>query len=147
MLERRYWENKNPYHFAMEVMVEKVVQLANRLDGHVDLMAEKRRGKKDEALQEAYSMIRQKGTRYVACGLIQERILGGNIKFRSKPDNVDGLQLADLIAKASFEFIMQKRNTQYQVLEFSQNIFPILEKKFDKSPTGSLWGYGIKFIP
>jgi Protein of unknown function (DUF3800) len=73
MLNQKHWEEKHPYHYLMELMVEKFVQWLERKKGVGDIMPEMRRGRKDTALQRAYNHVRLWGTNFVDPGRIKSR--------------------------------------------------------------------------
>lgn len=66
MLGKVAWSNKEPYHYLMEVLVEKYVQFLERMGAIGDIMPEGRLGKKDERLQSAFIRTKAFGTYYVS---------------------------------------------------------------------------------
>lgn len=148
MLEIDYWVQKQPYHYLMMIIVEKYVQWLERQGGTGDLMPEKRRGKKDEALQRAFSFVRENGTDYVNRIRTQNRLPAKTLKFRDKKDNITGLQICDLIAHPSHMHVRQLQNHDVQLGPFAQRIIPLLRaQKYDRSYIGKISGYGIKYLP
>lgn len=95
MTERCHWEQQHPYHYLMEIMVEKYVQFLERVDDIGDIMPEARQGKKDRKLQEVFAGAKQNGTRFLngnrGIDRIHSRIRGAELKFRTKKDNISGL--------------------------------------------------------
>jgi hypothetical protein len=51
MARQYHWQQKHPYHYLMEILVEKYAQWLERKESYGDIMPEKRRGPKDPALQ------------------------------------------------------------------------------------------------
>lgn len=149
MLNQIHWREKHPYHYLMNILVEKYVQWLERRNAIGDVMPERRRGKKDNALQRAFLQVRQDGTNYVSSDRILTRIPSEKLKFRSKADNVTGLQICDLIAHPSHMYIRRLQNHPVLLGPFAQRIVPILTRqKYDRSPyTGRISGYGIKYLP
>ena len=148
MLRKFAWTNKEPYHYLMEVLVEKYVQFLERHNAIGDDMPEARMGKKDERLQTAYMAVRGSGTYYVPRARMQERIPSSNLKFRYKRDNIAGLQLADLLAHPSHFVIREKMGHAVTIGSFCDQVKGILlGSKYDRSGTGRITGYGMKWLP
>jgi len=77
-----------------------------------------RRGKKEDGqLQEHFQRLCSRGTGYVTPDRI--RAYGMNIEFRSKSDDVNGLQLADLVAYPIARYVLdpKRANPAFDVLE------------------------------
>lgn len=149
MLRKAHWRNKEPYHYCCEVLIEKYVQCLERMESRGDVFAESRKKKKNEALQTAFSEVCAAGTRYIKDpNRISARLTTQTIKFREKPDNTAGLQIADAYAKPSMDRIMYKRDRTYARSPFSVRLGKILfEEKYDRSATGYQWGYRMKYLP
>lgn len=148
MTERLHWENNHPYHYLMEIMIEKYVQFLERQDDIGDVMPEARQGKKDTALQSEYSRIWNSGTRFKSAPDIQQRLRAKSLKFRRKHDNISGLQLCDLIAHASHMYVRLNQGHSVRIGAFSQPIVKVLvEEKYDRSYRGKISGYGYKYCP
>jgi hypothetical protein len=109
MLRKTYWQNKNPYHYCMEILLEKFVLWLDANGGYGDIMPEKRQGKKDGLLEQAFKGIYGNGTRYLNATLIQKRLDAKTLKFREKKDNITGLQICDLMASPSHKWIKRLR--------------------------------------
>lgn len=149
MLNQRHWIQKEPYHYLMEILVEKFTQLLERRNDIGDVMPEKRQGAKDSALQAAFEFVRENGTNFVQSHRIQSRIRARKLKFRTKRDNITGLQICDLIAHPSHMAIRHAQNHDVVLGPFAQRIIPMLKAtKYDRSPyNGAIVGYGVKYLP
>lgn len=149
MLKKQHWIVKEPYHYCAEVLVEKFVQFLERSNSTGDVWAESRKNKKNKALQRHFTAACQRGTRYVDDpARIQARLTTFDIEFREKKHNCTGLQIADVYAKPSMDRILKLRIQGYQVSPFSDRFGQLLvDRKYDRSPTGWLSGYGMKFLP
>lgn len=147
MLKQPKWRNKHPYHFLMEVLVEKYAQFLERKDAIGDIMPEGRKGPKDSALQIAFETVRREGTFYVSTARICARIPSAHLKFRYKPDNIDGLQLCDLLAHPSHMIIRERLGHSVELGAFTSRIKTLLmQEKYDRSGTGTIMGYGMKWL-
>ena len=112
MIGMTYWSQKHPYHYLMEILVEKYTQWLERHDGIGDVMPEKRQGKKDAALQEAFAGVLDSGTSYVKAECMKSRIFARKLKFRTKREDVAGLQICDVIAHPSHMYIRRSRDKE-----------------------------------
>lgn len=148
MLRKETWANKQPYHYLMEVLVEKYVQFLERKNDIGDIMPEGRLGKKDERLQTAFIGVKARGTFYVPRARMQARIPSSNLKFRYKRDNIAGLQLADLIAHPSHMLIRERMGHAVKLGSFCRGVKALLlDEKYDRSEAGRIIGYGMKWLP
>lgn len=145
MTKKQQWEQRHPYHYLMEIMVEKYTRWLIRHDATFDIMPEKRHGKKDEDLQRAYASVRIWGTSWARPKTIRERLPASKLKFRAKRDNVTGLQICDLVAYPSHAYVRQQQGHTVALGPFSQKVVPLLRNsKYDRSSWGRILGYGIK---
>lgn len=148
LIKNATWLNKHPYHLAMELLVEKFAQFLERHSGLGDIMPERRGSPKDDRLQEAFEIVKRDGTFYVSPSRIASRIRSSKLKFRWKWENVAGLQLCDLIAHPSHMLIRTRMHHDVRLGSFSTRLSDILVRsKYDRSATGKIQGYGIKYIP
>jgi hypothetical protein len=148
MLNQKHWINRHPYHYLMEILVEKYVQFLERRGSTGDIMPEKRHGRKDIALQIAFDSVREQGSDYVSRRMIAERIPSGTLKLRSKRENVAGLQLCDLIAHPSHIDVRSRARHSVEIGPFAKQITKILaDEKYDRSRSGQIRGYGVKYLP
>lgn len=143
------WRNKHPYHFLMEILVEKYVQFLERKDARGDIMPEGRKGKKDDALKNAFSEVCKSGTYYVGPPRIESRLTTTHtLKIRYKRDNIAGQQLCDLLAHPSHMYIRQRQSHDVEIGVFCRNVIDILvSHKYDRSNANQISGYGIKYFP
>lgn len=147
MLGQRHWTNMQPYHYLMEIMVEKYVQFLERNQDIGDIMPESRQSA-DKRLQSAFDGVRAAGTRYVNQQRIASAIRSQNLKFRTKKENVAGLQLCDLIAHPSHIYVRQRMKHAVVPGPFCEMVRDVLvDSKYDRSGSGTILGYGIKHLP
>lgn len=148
MVQQKHWASNEPYHFLMEIMVEKYTQFLERKGAIGDIMPESRQGK-DSLLQKTFDKIREGGTAYVNSQRIQSAIRSSKLKFRTKSHNIAGLQLCDLIAHPSHIFArwhMDRNSVSFG--PFSSQVVSILcRSKYDRSERGGIIGYGVKHLP
>ena len=148
MLRQDSWSNKHPYHYLMEILVEKYALLLKRKQDIGDIFVEARGPKQNKSLNEAYEEFRMSGTYYVNATDIQSRLRAKSLKFRSKSDNCAGLQLCDLVAHPSHIYIRELMGHDVSLGPFADQIVKILlQGKYDRSGSGKIYGYGIKHYP
>jgi hypothetical protein len=148
MVKQDHWMQRHPYHYLMEILVEKYVQLLERKKSIGDIMPESREGK-DRLLQKAYEDIRRRGTQYINSPRINAALRGSKLKFRKKVDNIAGLQLCDLLAHPSHMFVREKMGHDVNRGPFCRRVCEVLwESKYDRSQyNGRIKGYGYKHLP
>lgn len=145
--EKHYWDRTHPYHVLMEVLVEKYAQFLHRVGSIGDIMPEARSKPQDKALQSEFLHYKEHGTRFASKELIHSHIPSSNLKFRTKKNNVAGLQLCDLIAHPSHYAIRKRLGHDVRSAPFASKVVNILaESKYDRSASGKIWGYGVKHI-
>lgn len=148
MTRQRHWKNQHPYHYLMEIIVEKFTLFLDACGQTGDIMPEARQGKKDKALQDAFGEVRVNGTRYVSPDLICSRLRAESLKFRTKKDNIAGLQLCDLIAHPSHLDVRLQNGQDISLGLFARAVLKILhEQKYNRSKTGEVRGFGVKYLP
>jgi hypothetical protein len=148
MIRQTHWSERHPYHWLMEILVEKYVQFLERKTSIGDIMPESRQGK-DALLQSAFLAVRKRGTQFVDSDRIASKLRGEKLKFRKKSDNIAGLQLCDLVAHPSHMFVRDKMGHDVNRGPFCKQVCDILwNAKYDRSPyNGKIKGYGYKHLP
>lgn len=127
---------KNVYHEAMKLGVERVDKYLKRLEEPgrlVHFIFEMRGGNEDTQLKTAFRQVCE-GDNY------KGEVFNFKIVVASKQVNSTGLQLADLIARPIGRHVI-KPDQQNQA-------FDVIVTKFDRHPeTGVTKGYGLKTYP
>lgn len=148
LIKKTEWRDKHPYHYPMKILGEKYVQYLERKKSKGDIWPEARRGKKDTALQAAFSEFYSNGTYYVSRSRIENAITTEKLKFRKKSDNVSGQQLCDLVAHPSHLGLRNIQNNLVTVPSFDAKILEVLKtSKYDRGSNGYVKGYGYKTFP
>jgi hypothetical protein len=147
MLDKYRWPYP-PYHYGLEILVERYVWLLEALEATGNIMAEKRTTKADRSLSDAFTTLRNNGTKYVNQARIKRRLTSDKLKLKTKWHNIAGLQLADLLANPSFKRILAHKNGQRVSSTFGDQIADILERsKYYRKRNGRIEGYGTKWLP
>lgn len=138
----------DPYHYCMEIIIERFFFFLEKINSVGDLMVESRGGKEDIRLKNSYSRIYENGTQYIDAERLKKRLTSKELKVKPKLLNISGLQLADLIAHPSRRFMFRTYKIQEgKSFVFGDKIIEIIQKKYYKGPDGNTEGYGIKLLP
>lgn len=143
----KYFNPEHPYHYCLEILLEKYVSFLNSVDGKGDVLAEARGKKEDEALRAEYSRFYENGTSYVQDDVMQARLTSKKIKLKPK-DSIAGLELADLIVLASkLDVLLISSKAERINSKFMQQLIPRIQSKYYRNKlTGKISGYGKKMI-
>lgn len=137
----------DPYHYCMEIMLERFFFFLESVDSIGDVMVESRGGKEDMRLKKSYTRIYENGTQFIEAEKLQKRLTSKELKVKPKMLNIACLQLADLIAHPSRRFMFRKFGiNEGKSFSFGDEIIKIIEAKYYKGITG-IDGYGIKLLP
>jgi len=141
------WEY-DPYHYCMSVLLERYVLYLDKNQLFGDVYAEARGGKENMRLKEAFRMIFDYGTQYVAPDKMANRLTSREIKIKPKSNNITGLQLADLLAHPSRREILLENgeieDTRKNI--FAEKLVGILKNKYDQH-NGEIYGFGKNLLP
>ena len=122
----------DPYHYCLAVLIERFVFFLGRENCRGDAMAESRGGKEDVRLKKSFARLWEQGTEFVAPGQFQERLTSRQLKVKTKPNNIAGLQLVDLLAHPSrHEILWENHLAEREPAPFAQRIIAILQRKYD----------------
>jgi len=149
MRRMTHWKKMHPYHYLMDILVEKYARFLLDRTSTGDIMPEARRGRQDQELQSAFDEVRKNGTDYITSTTIAEQIPTRELKFKSKRDNIAGLQLCDLIAHPSHQFVRQHSHWPVQFSPFAERVMQFVGpyKYHRRIEDGRIVGYGIKYLP
>lgn len=128
----KYTEWKfEPYHYCLEILLERYLYFLDAKRSAGDAMAESRGGKEDMKLKEVYNRLWHQGTHFVSAPRFQACFTSKQLKIKAKANNISGLQLADLIAHPSRNEILKSKNILDKPLApFAQEIIQILQGKY-----------------
>lgn len=137
----------NPYHYCMQVLLERFVMLLEGRNGVGDVMAESRGGKEDMRLKHSFARLVDEGTDFIAAERFRAVLTSRQLKVKPKSTNVSGLQLADLVAHPSRNEMLHSQGLRSEPLpEFGARVAEILETKYHRAGT-KVWGVGKKMLP
>jgi hypothetical protein len=139
-----------PYHYCLEVLLERYVLFLHYRDLHGDVMIESRNPTLDGKLKSSFKRLYNEGTRHLPSDLLQTHLTSKEIKLKKKSANIAGLQLADLLAHSAFyDLLLEFGIIQVQESEYGRKITEILNStKYNRDEqTGRIIGYGKKLLP
>ena len=123
--------SRDPYHYCMEVLLERFCTLMGQLHSTGDVMAESRGGKEDRRLKDEFRKLWENGTDCLGPEKIQRLLTSRELKVKPKSANTAGLQLADLVANPSRSEILAESGLLGRRLgAFAREIVEVLEKKY-----------------
>lgn len=138
----------DPYHYCLQVIVERFVQFLTERQALGDVMIESRGGKEDLRLKASFERVFETGTDYLSAQEFLERLTSKQLKVKAKQNNVTGLQLADLLAHPAWRTALARRLKERLPDNFGRRVAEILiATKFRRSPNGRIDGWGIKWLP
>jgi len=91
----------HPYHYCVAALLERYCGFLNIHNAIGDVLAERRGGREDMQLKEAYKRVYESGTTQRNPEFFQKVLTSKEIKIKAKSANIAGLQLADLLAHPS----------------------------------------------
>ncbi len=98
------------YELALSFIIERSVFYLDEIQipgKNLQIVIEKRGKKEDKKLDEHFQRLMARGTGYVSAKRLKDINL--NIHFRSKKENVNGLQLADLVAYPTARYVINPK--------------------------------------
>ncbi|MFZ5813522.1 MAG: DUF3800 domain-containing protein [Thermodesulfobacteriota bacterium] len=138
----------DPYHYCLEVVVERYARYLQSCGSIGDVLAESRGGKEDRRLKDSFQRLVQNGTEYVPRDVFESTFSSRQLKVKLKQLNVSGLQMADLIAHPSYKCALHRRQKKPLPDNFGGRIAQILEEsKYYRNPKGIIEGWGRKWLP
>ncbi len=136
----------DPYHYCMEILLERYVLFLERTKLLGDVMAESRGGKEDMRLKKSFKRICAEGTNYINADRIKKVLTSCQLKIKPKMNNIAGLQLADILAHPSRREILieNKKIDEKRKNLFADQIVKVLQRKYDRVEEKI---YGKKMLP
>jgi len=125
------------YEISLSFIIEQAIfylESLNNSENSLNITIEKRGFKEDKKLEEHFQRILARGTGYINLERLSKFNL--TINFRNKYENINGLQLADLVAYPLARHIMEPQRVNPALDVFKSKIYGKLRK-----------GYGLKIFP
>ncbi|MBV8543727.1 MAG: DUF3800 domain-containing protein [Acidobacteria bacterium] len=134
LLVGRYTYPNNPYQIALGFGLERVAVWLRRQNaaGATPVIIECRGKREDDELELEFRRICA-GANY------RREQFSLQPRFVPKSGNVPGLQIADLVARPIARHTMNAAQIN--------RAYSVIEKKLDRSPSGAVFGWGLKVFP
>lgn len=116
-------QTDNVYEIALSFVMERSVFYLDELNKKIDLqiVIEKRGKREDQKLERHFQRIRSSGTYFVDPDRFKS--YGFGFHFRNKSDNVNGLQIADLIAYPIARYVLDPNRANPSFDSFKSKIY------------------------
>jgi hypothetical protein len=138
----------DPYHYCLEVLIERYAMHMRKKSLVGDVIAESRGGKEDLRLKASFKGVYQGGTSHMDHNQLRSCLTSGELKVKTKANNIAGLQLADLVAHPSYKTMIAAHGGGDPPGPYGQKIAQLLEEsKYRRSWLGRIEGYGRKWLP
>lgn len=134
-LVQQYKNPENPYSLALGFLLERAynhLQTINDADGITWVVVESRGKKEDTELEAAFRRICDGSNHH-------NQRLPFDIQFADKKANLAGLQIADFVCQPIGRHVMDAAQPN--------RAYEILQRKFRRSSTGVITGWGLKCFP
>jgi hypothetical protein len=117
---RKYGRLQDVYALSLSFIIERAVfylDSQNDTSAELYIYAEKRGKKEDASLLNYYKEVLNRGTYFVTSGRIKSYFKG--FEFKSKKENIIGLQLADLVAYPVTRYVLDSKasNAAFDIIE------------------------------
>jgi len=124
------------YELSLSFIIERAIFCLDEVAGEkqFEIVIEKRGKKEDKQLAEHFQRLLARGTNYVSAERLKE--VNTQITFKDKKENINGLQLADLIAYPMARYVIDQKR--------ANPAFDIFEGKIYRKNTKR---YGLKIFP
>jgi hypothetical protein len=144
----KVWQH-NPYHYCLEILVERFVRWLVRHRFVGDVVIESRDKWADKRLKAAYSHLWHNGNGNVRPPETQKVLLSRELKFACKADNVAAHQLADSLAHPVLRHMKTEHLGLAPATGYGQQLVEaLIEKRFARRPKdGLIAGWGSKWLP
>jgi len=147
-LERYEQAAAHPYHYCLDVLLERYTFFLEEKNGEGDVMIEARGGEEDIKLKQVYRDFYNLGTAFKGPKSIQTRMTSCEIKIKPKSMGIEGLEFADLLSLAC------KIDTLYEygvITKLTDNFCKVVidkvQGKYRKRPgSTTVLGFGKKLI-
>lgn len=148
-LKRKYLNPFHPYHLALGFLLQRYCGWLNHSNRTGDVMAESRGGSEDTRLKNAYDHIWTHGDRHHKSEFYRQALTSREAKLKKKSENTAGLQVADLLARAVRDDILQEQGTLNEgMAPFDARLLDVTRPKYNcHLYDGRIAGYGRVFFP
>ncbi len=138
----------HPYHYCLNVLLERYTFLLEEKGAVGDVMAEARGRAEDIELRDAYGTFYNEGTSFRKVSSIQSRLTSSSIKIKPKSAGIEGLEFSDLLSLAGKLDVLDTYGEIPPLTDnYCKKIIEKIQPKYRKGPGGvRVKGFGKKLI-
>ena len=138
---------KHPYHFCLEVLLEKYSIFLKDKGAIGDVLIESRDKEDDRKLSAVYRDMYENGTGFVDGENLRRYLSSKEIKIKPKSANIAGLQIADLLVTNMRNRMLSKyKLRQDKPNSFGNKLIDLVIPKIFRHNL-KFWGYGLNKLP
>lgn len=139
----------DPYHYCLEILVERFVRWMKRHRFVGDVLVESRGRWADKRLKKAYAHFYNCGNGNVPARDAQSVLLSREIKFGNKADNIAGHQLADSLAHPVLRHLKTEKLGLPPATGYGPKLVEaLIDRRLARRPKdGLIAGWGLKWLP
>lgn len=148
-LKHQYPDPFHPYHLALDYVLQRYCGWLNHLNRAGDVMAESRGGAEDELLKSAYEHIWIRGDMQDKADFYQRVLTSKEVKLKRKSENIAGLQLPDVLARAvRDDILVEYGHLVEHMAPFDSRLLAVVQEKYNRHLyDGRVQGYGKVLFP
>jgi hypothetical protein len=139
----------HPYHYCLNVLLERYVKFLLENDGYGDVVAEVRGKKEDQKLRSEFEHFYENGTHYVNSDTVQKRLSSNKLKLKTKEARIAGLELSDMLATPMKFLTLYKYERILDLSDnFTKSVLELVHPKIRRCPYNKkrTKGFGVKLI-
>lgn len=139
----------HPYHYCLNVLLERYVNFLLENNGRGDVIAEVRGKKEDGKLKSEFEHFYENGTYYLDPTIVQSRLSSNKLKLKTKDARISGLELSDMLAiPMKFLTLYKYRRVPELSDNFTRLVLKLVHPKIRRCPYNKekTKGFGVKLI-
>lgn len=142
-----YVSPAHPYHYCLEILLERYTDFLNKKGAVGDVMAESRGGTEDLKLKDEYARFYANGNEYRKKALVQAVLTSKEIKMKKKSEMITGLEFADILAVPTKIDVLATYGKAVIGENFNKQIIDAIQTKYFRGGLfGKIKGYGKKLL-
>ena len=139
----------HPYHYCLNVLLERYVRFLSENNGTGDVVAEVRGKKEDRKLRSEFEHFYENGTDYLSSATVQQKLSSGKLKLKTKDARISGLELSDMLATPMKFLTLYKYKRVPELSDnFTKSVLKLVHPKIRRCPYNQerTKGFGVKLI-
>lgn len=139
----------HPYHYCLNVLLERYVRFLIEHGGSGDVIAEVRGKKEDGKLEAEFRHFYENGTDYLKSDVVQKRLSSKKLKLKTKEARICGLEISDMLATPMKFLTLYKYDRVTSLSDnFTKSVLKSVHGKIRRCPYNKnrMKGFGIKLI-